>query len=141
MNQELAVPPPSDRSTHPPSCVGDSQLQDAQGSPTPLRVFTTARYVDKQEATSTTGLKLLDIAHNDINSHCVDGIAITYGSPRHHLWTYATGLSDNYDNGINNGIPVPSTLVEIPLTFVGLDYYCESGITGRHGKTTIATCS
>ena len=27
---------------------------------------------------------------------CVDGISITSGSPRKHIWTYAVGLSDDY---------------------------------------------
>ncbi|XP_065883942.1 uncharacterized protein [Dysidea avara] len=27
----------------------------------------------------------------------VDGISITLGSPRKHLWTYAVGLSDDYE--------------------------------------------
>ena len=30
---------------------------------------------------------------NNINSHYVDGVAITNSSPRQHLWTYAAGLS------------------------------------------------
>ena len=69
---------------------------------------------------------------NDINSHYVDGIAITYGSPRQHLWTYAAGLSDdgNYRNGDHN-CPCATPPGRDPPAFVGLDYYCESGITGR----------
>ena len=69
---------------------------------------------------------------NDINTHYVDGIAITYGSPRRHLWTYAAGLSDdgNFRNGILN-CPCATPPGRDPPDFVGLDYYCESGITGR----------
>ena len=35
-----------------------------------------------------------------INSFYMDGISITFGTPRKHLWTYAVGLSDdgNYPN-------------------------------------------
>ena len=32
---------------------------------------------------------------NNIDNAYVEGVSITYGSPRHHLWTYATGLSDD----------------------------------------------
>ena len=69
---------------------------------------------------------------NNINSHYVDGVAITYGSPRQHLWTYAAGLSDdgNHAGGRYN-CPCAKYPGYNPPDFVGLDYYCESGITGR----------
>ena len=69
---------------------------------------------------------------NDINSNYVDGVSITYGRPRRHIWTYASGLSDdgNYNNGANN-CPCAKYPGEAPPNFVGLDYFCESGITGR----------
>ena len=69
---------------------------------------------------------------NNINSHYVDGIAITYGSPRLHLWTYATGLSDDgtHQGGLYN-CPCAKYPGRAPPDFVGLDYYCESGVTGR----------
>ena len=39
----------------------------------------------------------------DINSHYVEGMSITYGSPRKHIWSYAVGLSDDYNyNGMYN---------------------------------------
>ena len=68
---------------------------------------------------------------NDINSHYVDGVSITYGSPRRHIWTYASGLSDDYNyKGAN--YPCAKYLGPNPPVFVGLDYYCESGNTGVH---------
>ena len=61
----------------------------------------------------------------------LDGISITMGSPRKHVWTYAVGLSDNNNNPCCNcpcaafpGPPAPA--------FVGNDYYCESGIVGAN---------
>ena len=61
----------------------------------------------------------------------VDGISITLGSPRKHVWTYATGLSDNNDYKSYNcpcaTVPGPS-----PPAFVGNDYYCESGNVGTY---------
>ena len=32
-----------------------------------------------------------------IESYYVDGISITLGNPRKHVWTYAAGISDDYD--------------------------------------------
>ena len=68
----------------------------------------------------------------DINSHYVDGVSITYGNPRQHLWTYASGVSDigNRNNGIYN-CPCAKYPGDTPPAFVGLDYYCESGFTSR----------
>ena len=70
---------------------------------------------------------------NDINSYYVDGVSITYGNPRRHIWTYASGLSDDddYANGVHN-CPCAKHPGKNPLAFVGLDYFCESGNTGGH---------
>ena len=81
---------------------------------------------------STDAFKRVVNDVTDINSHYVDGVSITYGSPRRHIWTYASGLSDdyNYGNGVYN-CPCAKYPGDTPPAFVGLDYYCESGITGR----------
>ena len=61
----------------------------------------------------------------------VDGISITLGSPHKHVWTHATGLSDNNDYKSYNcscaTVPGPS-----PPAFVGNGYYCESGNVGTY---------
>ena len=55
----------------------------------------------------------------------VDGVSITYGSPgkRQHVYTYAAGIFETWDRAIcpctGGGASPPS--------FVGSDYYCESG--------------
>ena len=69
---------------------------------------------------------------NNINTAYVEGISITYGSPRHHLWTYATGLSDdaNRDGGVHN-CPCAKYPGRAPPDFVGLNYYCESGLSSQ----------
>ena len=69
---------------------------------------------------------------NDINSHYVDGVSITFGNTRKHIWTYAYGLSDdgNYENGIFN-CPCAKYPGRAPPAFVGLNYFCESGLTGH----------
>ena len=63
-----------------------------------------------------------------IDSYYVDGVLIIYGSnPRQHIWTYAGGWYETYFyssscpcNSGNSATPSPS--------FVGNDYYCESGL-------------
>ena len=68
-------------------------------------------------------------ATKSINDHYVDGLSITLGNPRKHVWTYAIGMSDDADNPRFNcpcaAIPGPD-----PPAFVGDHYYCESGNTG-----------
>lgn len=62
-----------------------------------------------------------------IDQEYVDGVSITVGSPREHVWTYAVGLFDNAgitDHqicpcGDGRGTPAPA--------FVGTSYHCDSG--------------
>ena len=67
---------------------------------------------------------------NNLNSHYVDGVFITYGKPRRYIWTYASGLSDDHNDGVHN-CPCTKYPGDAPPAFVGLNYFCESGITGR----------
>ena len=63
---------------------------------------------------------------NDIDSYYVDGVSITYGSnPRQHIWTYTGGLTEVRLN--SHGCPCSSDSSASPPSFVGNDYYCESG--------------
>ena len=68
--------------------------------------------------------------HNDINSYYVDGISITRGSPRQHVWTLMGGL---YEDNRSNGQPsCPCSPAGSPYknnlqSFIGNDYFCESG--------------
>ena len=71
-----------------------------------------------------------DPKHNDINSAYVDGISLTHGCPRQHVWTFMCGLTGNkiISDGRNNcpcspGSPQSSHI----QSFVGNDYFCESG--------------
>ena len=65
-----------------------------------------------------------------INDHYLDGISITYGTPRKHLWSYAAGLSEI---SIYNHVNCPCSVRHgaLPPSFVRDNYYCESGTNGR----------
>ena len=56
----------------------------------------------------------------------VDGISITSGNPRKHVWTYAVGLSDHQSFAPAN-CPCAKHPGPNPPTYVGNHYYCESG--------------
>ena len=67
-------------------------------------------------------------SHNDINSFYVDGISLTRGSPRKHIWTFVAGLKeDNSHNGGAYTCPCQSGSKQSVQNFIGEDYYCESG--------------
>ena len=56
----------------------------------------------------------------------VDGISITSGNPRKHVWTYAVGLSDDQESE-NVNCPCAKYPGATTPTYVGYHYYCESG--------------
>ena len=69
---------------------------------------------------------------NSIDTGYVDGVSITYGRPRTHIWTYAAGVSEQLL--VSNEIFSCPCLVagsfftpQTPPSFVGNNYYCESG--------------
>ena len=74
--------------------------------------------------------------HNDINSYYVDGVSITRGSPRQHVWTLMVGLHEASirANGHSN-CPCSQGSIQNPdlQSFIGNDYYCESGNPATDG--------
>ena len=67
---------------------------------------------------------------NDINSFYVDGLSLTRGNPRQHMWTYMAGLKE--DNSFQQGrftcpCQTGSQQAGNVPSFIGNDYYCESG--------------
>ena len=67
---------------------------------------------------------------NSIDDVYVDGISVTYGSPRKHIWTYAAGVTEGTHHFPQADCPCavsnPSQRRLAP-DFVGNDYFCESG--------------
>ena len=67
----------------------------------------------------------------DIDSPYVDGLSITYDTPRRHLWTYAAGnFQSNYLH--NGNCPCAAAAGTQPPSFVQDHYYCESGNVGAY---------
>ena len=73
-----------------------------------------------------------------IDNAYVDGLSITYDTPRRHLWTYAVGWTDTGDADIPGaGLTCPCGQVRgaQPPSFVQDHYYCESGYSGSVYQT------
>ena len=78
----------------------------------------------QKESTDGFGLFAANPSQS-INGPYVDGISITYGTPRKHIWTYAIGVSEN--NNRNFGCLCSEFAGKLPSSFVHENYYCESG--------------
>uniref|UniRef100_A0A1X7UIR2 Fibrinogen C-terminal domain-containing protein n=1 Tax=Amphimedon queenslandica TaxID=400682 RepID=A0A1X7UIR2_AMPQE len=62
-----------------------------------------------------------------INSYYVEGVSITYGSPRTHVWTLAAGPRQSHNDGGGYSCPCNTGSTQTVPSFVGSNYYCESG--------------
>ena len=69
-----------------------------------------------------------------INSYYMDGISVTHGSPRQHIWSFVAGVDE--DSSVHSASSCPcvtgSTARSRIPSFVGQNYFCESGITSGH---------
>ena len=74
---------------------------------------------------------------NDLNSYYVDGVSITRGSPRQHVWTLMAGYSEARSTSdacpCNNGSSVSVQ------SFIGNNYFCESGNPDNSASNTLYT--
>ena len=57
---------------------------------------------------------------NNLNSNYVDGVSITRGSPRQHVWTLISAWSDTHNRN-------PCNCNQQPQPFIGNNFFCESG--------------
>ena len=82
---------------------------------------------------------VIDASRTSINSYYVDGISLTHGSPRQHVWTFVAGLQENFnykDGRYQCPCSVGSKQLPSVQSFIGNDYFCESGCPGRWTKNT-----
>ena len=72
----------------------------------------------------------------DIDSAYVDGVSLTLGTPREHIWTFAATL-DVRGSSPSSTCPCNGTLeyeTRSPA-FVGIDYFCDSGTQSYSSST------
>ena len=60
-----------------------------------------------------------------------------HGTEKEHVWTFAASLTELSLAGVENVCPCTNSLSpqQIP-SFVGQDYFCETGITGPESVNT-----
>ena len=64
-----------------------------------------------------------------IDSNYVNGISVTHGSPRQHIWTFATGLDELLQFNNCPCLTGNTAAANLVPSFVGQNYFCESGLT------------
>ena len=65
-----------------------------------------------------------------IDGAYVEGVSVTHGTPRNHIWTFAAGISEGNPTW-SGSCPCDASIdIRVP-SFIGDDYFCESGDNGR----------
>ena len=64
------------------------------------------------------------INNNNINGIYIDGISLTHGNPRSHIWSFICGTQESVSS---SRCPCGVVGSETAPSFVGNDYFCESG--------------
>ena len=92
------------------------------------------RFRGYQKGSPDAFRKINETIETSIETYYVDGVTVTYGSPRdrHHVYTYAAGLTETPSLS-----PCPCAGGYSPPLFVGFDYYCESGNLGPGWDETL----
>ena len=74
---------------------------------------------------------------NDINGIYLDGVSITRGSPRQHVWSYIAGYRSN--GASSHTCPCNTGATHTVPSFVGEHYYCESGTNSNPSNGQVYT--
>ena len=79
------------------------------------------------QRSQTDGFATMNFPSQSIDGPYVDGVSITYGTPRKHIWTYAIGRTDRNSVGPSGNCPCSEFPGPLPPSFVRGNYYCKSG--------------
>ena len=86
---------------------------------------------------SHAGFLALRASSHSIDAPYLDGVSMTVGNPRKHVWSYAVGHSKLLDTTpYKTNCPCARYPGANPPSFVKSHYYCESGSVGNPGLTT-----
>ena len=79
---------------------------------------------------NTNSFQQYSRGNSTIDEPYVDGVSLTYGNPRRHIWTFASDRSQSSSFcpcGTSRDTAIPD--------FVGDDYFCDSGILSDENYT------
>lgn len=69
----------------------------------------------------------LGAVNQSIDSYYVYGVSVTHRIPPSHIWTFAAGLTEEGISYRSYNCPCSDISSQNPPSFVGNNYYCESG--------------
>ena len=70
------------------------------------------------------------IGFTGLDQNYVDGVSLTHGTPRKHIWSFGASSGTNSTYCPCSTVSSYSSAAA-PAAFVGSDYYCESGYSGQ----------
>ena len=92
------------------------------------------RVIGYQDGSADAFAAVLNTQLNSIDNSYTDGLVVTHGMPRTHIWTFAAGATEanirDYDTNCPCANPAAPNRV-FPPSFVGDNYFCESGNPGE----------
>ena len=92
------------------------------------RVCGRARGYQKGDTGAFYGSHAQTVYNRTIDQDYVSGLSITYSSnPRQHIWTFASGRGERLPSNDQWNCPCSVNGGYSPSSFVGSNYYCESG--------------
>ena len=100
-----------------------------------LKAFSTLRSVEESLDISLDNHKhsFLTEGAQLMNDTLMHGVSLTYGSPRQHIWTFANALDEVRGGSVTGCTCIDSSRPNPPPSFVGNDYFCETGVPpGQH---------
>lgn len=68
-----------------------------------------------------------------IDSYYIDGVSVTHGFPRQHIWSFVCGV-DETTRYPSSTCPCITGSTGTPPSFVGQNYFCETGQTQWNGS-------
>jgi len=73
----------------------------------------------------------------DIDTVYVDGVSITHGLPRQHIWSFAAGRAEITAVEFDSICPCSLNSTNTVPTFVGNNYFCDTGNITYNGQNIL----
>ena len=78
-----------------------------------------------QFGTTEAFSRLIVISSLTVDSQYLDGISLTHGNPREHIWSFAMGVTESRTDRFACPCNIGST-ISVMNTFIGTNYFCDS---------------
>ena len=87
------------------------------------------KVIGYQLGTPESFSRLIVISSLTVDSQYLDGISLTHGNPREHIWSFAMGVTESRTDRFGCPCNTGST-ISVTNTFIGTNYFCDSAASG-----------